>query len=137
MPRPGGMLSVVRRLAASAYLLVVMLLAVFGFITGTTSVILLAVVLTLPASLAAVPLYYVLFGLLAQVPGASPASSAGGAMCRPHRGCQAVHSSGQAIWFSPTATVIGIVLLVAAAVFNVMVLPRLIATYRRSRARQG
>ena len=54
----------------ATYALIVMVIATAGFTTESTSMILLAAFLALPSSVIAVPAYYVVYGLLALVPGA-------------------------------------------------------------------
>lgn len=116
--------------AWAAYVLVVGSLAALGFIGQTTWPILLAVLLTLPVSLLTTPGYYVVYGLLALLPGANPSSSSGSGASGADG--STVTGSG-AIWFVATTEVIGVLALVAAAVLNV-VLVRALWTRRRTAA---
>jgi hypothetical protein len=68
-------------LGASIYTLLVAVTAAVGFTTQSASTILIAAGLALPASTLAVPGYYIMFGLLALVPGANPSNSSGSASC--------------------------------------------------------
>ena len=61
----------------AAYVLVVAVLAAWGFVTGSTALILAATALALPAGVVAIVGYYVLYGLLGVVPGANPDSASG------------------------------------------------------------
>lgn len=102
------------RAVAAAYVLTVAALAAVGFVTESTAPILVAGVLSLPTSVPAVIAFYVVYGLLAQVPGANPDSSSGS-------------SSGDlATWFAVTTDVVGVLALTAAAVVNVVVVARLL-----------
>ena len=104
------------RLAALAYALVVGILAAVGFQTQSSWPVLLAVVLTLPASVVTAPGYYVLYGLLSQIPGANPAHNSGTS-----DGAGIVTSGVPAPWFMPTVHVLGVALLALGAVLNVLV----------------
>jgi hypothetical protein len=103
----------------AAYVLVVAVVATWGFVAGSTALILSATVLTLPAGVAALVGYYVLYGVLALVPGANP-DSASGSSCSSH--CATVDTGGLATWFGATTTVLGVVLVVGAALVNLALL---------------
>ena len=60
---------------STTYLAAVAGLATAGFVSGSPAPIVLAAVLALPASIVAVPCYYLVYGLLALVTGANPSSS--------------------------------------------------------------
>lgn len=64
--------------ASLAYVAAVGVLAGLGFTSESTLLILAAVVLALPASVAAVPAYYLAYGVLATLLGGSPDHSTGG-----------------------------------------------------------
>jgi hypothetical protein len=128
VPTPGRMLR--PTLVESAYTLTVAVVATLGFATESTSAILLAAFLALPSSAIAVPAYYVVYGLLAQVPGANPSSSTGSASCAPNGDCQASSTGDPAGWFTLATEVVGILALTAAALLNVVVLRSLIAARR-------
>jgi hypothetical protein len=104
--------------------------AVLGFTTGSAVLILTAAALTLPASIVALPAYYVAYGLLALVPGANPDSAAGSA-CSDPGACPTVSTGDLAPWFAGVTLVLGILLLVAAAVADVM-LARAVRAGRRT-----
>jgi len=112
-----------------AYLLAVAGLATWGFAAGSTATILLTVLLALPAGPAALVAYYVAYGLVALVPGANPDANSGSATCSPTGGCQVSTTGDLATWFALSADVIGVLLLTAAAVANV-VLFRLVVSRR-------
>jgi hypothetical protein len=125
MPRP--------TLAGWTYALIVTVVATLGFTTGSTSTILLGAFVALPSSAVTLPAYYLAYGLLAQIPGANPSSSAGSASCAPSGECQASTTGDPAAWFTLATEVIGLVALTIAACLNVVVLRGLIAA-RRTRA---
>lgn len=101
---------------AVTYVLAVAATATTGFATGSTTLILLAAGLALPASIVAVPAYYVVYGVLALVPGANPDTASG--TCSSTGACQT--TGGLAPWFAATTDVVGILALSAAAVVNVL-----------------
>lgn len=119
-------------LGASIYVLVVAVTAAVGFITDSTRTILLAALLGLPASLFALPGYYLMYGLLALVPGANPSSSSGSVSCAPDGTCHGSVTGEPAAWFLITADALGILALSGAALLNVVVLRLLTAHPRRS-----
>lgn len=104
--------------------------ATLGFARDSTPPILLAVALTLPSSVVAVPSYYVAYGLLAQLPGSNPSRSTGPGSCTPNGGCHESTSGDAAAWFPHATDLVGILALIAAAVLNVVLLQRLIAARR-------
>lgn len=106
----------------SAYVLLVGVVATLGFTTDSTAAILLAALLALPLSPPAMVAYYLLYGLLAQVPGANPSTSSGSLTCPPDGACQGSSTGDLAGWFSVTTDVVGIVALSVAAVLNVVIL---------------
>jgi hypothetical protein len=113
----------------AAYLLGVAGLAAWGFVSGSTVMILLAVLVALPAGPVALVGYYVAYGVLALVPGANPDTSSGSATCSPGVGCQVTTTGDLATWFAVATVVIGVLLLTAAAVANVLLL-RLVVSRR-------
>ena len=106
----------------SAYVVVVAGLAAVGFATESAAAILLAVLLALPSSVPAVVGFYLVYGLLAQVPGANPSSSSGSASCTSSGECQSSSTGDLAGWFSLTTDLLGVVALAAAAILNMAVL---------------
>ena len=111
--------------AGPAYVLVVAVIATIGFTTGSTAAILLAGVLALPTSAAAIVGFYLAYGLLALVPGANPGSSSGSATCTPAGECHESSTGDLATWFVVATDVAGILLLTAAAVLNVAFVRRI------------
>lgn len=107
-------------LGASIYTLVVAVIAAVGFTTQSTSTILIAVGLALPASTLALPGYYVMYGLLALVPGANPSSSSGSGSCTYGGGCHESVTGEPAAWFTTTTDALGILALTVAALLNVI-----------------
>ncbi len=118
-------------LGASTYALVVAATATAGFTRGSTITILLAAVLALPASVLALPGYYVAYGILALVPGASPSSSLGSGSCAPDGSCHGSVAGEPAVWFTTTTHALGILALTAAALLNVVVVRTVMARQRR------
>ncbi|HTW15644.1 MAG TPA: hypothetical protein VMF51_10970 [Nocardioides sp.] len=124
------------RVAECGCVAVVAAVAVLGFTTDSTGLILLAAVLTLPAAGIAVPAYYVAYGVLAQIPGANQSRSSGTATCEPDGTCETSSGDGLASWFAITTDVVGILALTGAAVLNVVLLRKLVAA-RTSRPPAG
>jgi hypothetical protein len=114
-----------RRTLAPAYVLTVVVVAICGFVLGSTGAIALAALLALPTSVPAIVGYYVVYGLLALVPGANPSSSTGSGACSPGAVCQQSSSGDLATWFAVTTGVVGVLALTAAALLNVLVLRKL------------
>jgi hypothetical protein len=112
------------------YLAAVTVVAVLGFTTDSAPLILTAAALTLPASVIALPAYYLVYGLLALLPGANPSEASGSFSCTPAGECTGSESPGLATWFAATADVVGILALVAAAFANVWLLGRVLAVSR-------
>ena len=116
------------------YLAAVAGLATAGFVSGSPAPIVLAAVLTLPASIVAVPCYYLVYGLLALVTGANPSSSSGsGSGSSAAGGSTTVTADDTATWFAVTTHVLGVLALVAAAALNVL-LVQAVLSRRRARA---
>jgi hypothetical protein len=117
-------------LAGWIYVLSVAAVSTIGFTTGSTPTILLAALLALPSSVVAIPGYYIVYGLLALVPGANPSSSTGSGSCTPNGDCQVSTTGDLAAWFTFATEAIGILALTAAALLNAVVLRNLIAALR-------
>ncbi len=111
----------------AAYALTVGVLATLGFGAGSTVLIALAALVTLPSSALAVPAYYLAYGLLALVPGANPSISTGSETCSAAGDCTVTVTGQQAPWFVVASATIGILALLAAAVANLALLRRLTA----------
>ena len=120
------------RVVAAAYVVVVATIATVGFTTGSTAAILLAAALSLPASVPAMIGFYLVYGLLAQVPGANPDSSSGSMSCTAAGECSGSSSGDLATWFVVATDVVGILALTVAAVLNVL-LVRMVWRGRRVR----
>jgi hypothetical protein len=116
------------------YVGAVALIAGVGFTGQSPWPILLAGLLALPASIVAVPCYYLAYGFLALIPGAKPSSSSGSATFAPDgRMLTSVSSGMPATWFTITTFVLGILALTVAAFVNVLLL-RALAARRRGKA---
>jgi hypothetical protein len=120
------------RVVAASYVVVVAAVATVGFTTASTAGILLAGSLSLPASVPAIVGYYLVYGLLAQVPGANPDSSSGSMSCTSAGECTGSGSGDLAGWFVVVTDVVGILALTGAAVLNVL-LVRMLWRGRRVR----
>src|SRR5665647_2753692 len=117
------------------YVVVVALIATVGFIEQSPWPIVLAALLALPASIVAVPCYYLVYGFLALIPGANPSSSTGSGTSAVDGSTLASVTTGTpAAWFTLTTHVVGILALTAAAFLNVLLLRALSARRRRTRA---
>ena len=115
------------------YVLVVAGVATLGFTTDSTPMILLAALLGLPSSLVAFPVSYVIYGLLALIPGANPSSGTGAGSCTPNGECQASTTGDAAVWFTLVTEAAGILALTAAALLNAVALRNLMIAARRRR----
>ncbi len=116
--------------AASAgsllYVVVVASVATVGFVGKSTWPLVVAVILTLPMSLIAVPGFYLAYGLLALVPGANPSVSSGsGGSADGGAAVAAASTESAASWFTTSTSLIGILALTGAAVINVGLARRL------------
>jgi hypothetical protein len=108
-------------------------LATAGFASGSPAPIVLAAVLALPASIVAVPCYYLVYGLLALVTDANPSTSSGsGSGSSAGGGSTTVTADDTATWFAVTTHVLGVLALVVAAALNVL-LVRAVLSRRRGR----
>ena len=121
---------------STTYLAAVAGLATAGFVSGSPGPIVLAAVLALPASIVAVPCYYLVYGLLALVSGANPSSSSGsGSGSSATDGASTtVTGDDTATWFAVTTHVLGVLALVVAAALNVLLVQ---AVLSRRRGRQA
>jgi hypothetical protein len=115
----------------SAYVGTVAATAAAGFVADSTALILIAALVALPASVLAMPGYYVAYGLVALVPGANPSSSSGYQSCSPDGTCHGSVEGELAAWFAITADALGIVALTGAALVNVVGLRAVIARRQR------
>lgn len=119
-------------LRSVGYVLVVTVLAAVGFLGHTPAPIIAASVLALPCSPALVVGYYLLYGLLAQIPGANPSKNSGSETTRPDGSHVSTFVGGQASWFVVTTPLLGILALWLAAYLNVVIV-RSIRAGRASR----
>ena len=122
---------------STIYLAAVAGLATAGFVSGSPGPIVLAAVLALPASIVAVPCYYVVYGLLALVTGANPSSSSGsgsGSSATADGASTTVTGDDTATWFAVTTHVLGVLALVAAAALNVLLVQAVLSRRRGRRA---
>jgi preprotein translocase subunit SecG len=113
-------------------------LATAGFVSGSPGPIVLAALLALPASIVAVPCYYVVYGLLALVTGANSSSSSGsgsGSGSASAGGTSTtVTADDTATWFAVTTHVLGVLALVVAAALNVLLVQAVLSRRRGRRA---
>ena len=113
---------------SSIYVVAVALIATVGFVKQSPWPILLAGLLTLPASILAVPCYYLVYGVLALVPGANPSSSTGyRAVNADGTTIASVTTGTQATWFVVTTQALGILAFTVAAILTVILLRFLLA----------
>ena len=114
------------------YVVAVLLIAAVGFAEQSPGPILFAALLAVPASIVALPCYYLAYGFLALVPGANPSSNSGSATFAPDgRMLTSVTTGMPAAWFTIITLVLGILALTVAAFANVLLL-RALAARRRS-----
>ena len=119
------------------YVLAVAVLATLGFVQQSPWPILLAAVLALPASLVALPCYYVAYGVLALVPGANPSSSTGSGTTGVDGTTITTTTGTPAAWFTITTHVLGVLALTLAAVVDVLLVRALVARRRDRTALTG
>lgn len=119
--------------AASIYVLIVAATATFGFVRESTPTILLAAALSFPASVIALPGYYLVYGLLAAVTNANPSDASGSTSCTADGDCTGSTSGDPAVWFQVTTELLGILALTCAAVLNAFLLYRIAERRRRAR----
>lgn len=122
----GGML----RLLLVIYVVGVGVVATVGFTAGSTALIVIVSLLTLPSSVVAVPAYYIAFGLLAQIPGANPTHTTGSGICPSNQECHVSTTGDPASWFTHATDLVGILALTMAALVNVVLLARLVPAGR-------
>jgi len=127
-----GVPSVRLTLRSFLYVVAVSLIAAVGFAEQSPWPILFAALLAVPASIVALPCYYLAYGFLALVPGANPSSNSGFATFAPDgRMLTSVTTGMPATWFTIITPVLGILALTVAAFANVLLL-RALAARRRS-----
>lgn len=132
MVRIPGVPSVRLNVKSSLYVVAVALIAAVGFTEQSVWLILFAALLAVPASIVAVPCYYLAYGFLALIPGANASSNSGSATFAPDGRMLTTVSTGMpATWFTITTVVLGILALTVAAFVNVLLL-RALAARRRS-----
>ena len=118
-----GVPSVRLTVRSSLYVAAVALTATMGFTEQSPWPILFAALLAVPASIVALPCYYLAYGFLALVPGANPSSNSGSATFAPDgRLLTSVSTGMPAAWFTTTTSVLGILALTLAALVNVLLL---------------
>jgi hypothetical protein len=133
VPNTPGLPSLRPTVRSSLYVAAVAVIAAVGFTAQSPSPILLAALLTAPASIVAVPCYYLAYGFLAMVPGAQPSSSSESATFSPDgRILTSVSAGMPAAWFTTTTLALGILALTVAALVNVLLLRALAARRRRN-----
>jgi hypothetical protein len=113
------------RPVAAAYVATVAALAGAGFAHESTAAILLATALAFPSGVAGLVAFYLAYGLLALVPGASPDTSSGSASCTADGVCTTSTTGDVASWFPFATDAIGVFALTAAAIANVLLLSAL------------
>lgn len=110
-------------LRSSLYVVSTTVIAAVGVIEKSPWPVLVAAFLTLPASIAVVPCYYLIYGMLAQVPGANPSSSSGyGVQNADGTRIVSVTTGAQAPWFVVTTQAVEIIAFTFAAVLMVLLL---------------
>src|SRR5689334_19175276 len=116
---------------ALSYVAAVTLLAAVGFATGQALLVGIAALVTLPVSIATVPMVYLMAGAMAFVPGANPSHASGSGYAGPHGNVVVTQAGEPASWYLVSIDVVGVVVLVLAAVANVLLLDLVIRRRRR------
>ncbi|MEO6789591.1 MAG: hypothetical protein ABI249_02630 [Ornithinibacter sp.] len=131
----GGRSHVIRvTRGASLYVAAVTVCAVLGFVLGVPWPILLAAAISLPASVVTLPAFYMVYGLLALVPGANPSMSTGsGSVDSSGAVISSVSTGLPSTWFAITTAVLGALALGLGAVLNVVIV-RMLTAHRQRRA---
>ena len=114
------------------YVLTVAATAAYGFARESTSTLLLAAALSFPASVIALPGYYLAYGLLASATNANPSAASGWTSCTAGGDCTSSTAGDPAVWFQVTTGLLGILALTCAAVLNVFLLRWMAERRRRS-----
>jgi hypothetical protein len=118
-------------LVGSIYAFGVATVSTLGFITGSTPAIVLVAILTLPGSIVAIPAFYIVYGLMAQIPGANPSMASGSSSCAANGDCQVSTTGEAAAWFTLATGFVGVLALTAAALANAAILRSLISAHDR------
>jgi hypothetical protein len=116
----------------SAYVAAVTLLAIAGFALDSALLLGIAALATLPISIAAVPAFYVVAGLLGLIPGATPDHATGSGYGTSVGQVTTVETGAPAEWYLISIAVIGVAALAVAALLNVLLL-RNVTRARRHR----
>jgi hypothetical protein len=115
-------------LRSSIYVAFITVIASVGIIEKSPWPVLVAAFLTLPASIAVVPCYYLIYGMLAQIPGANPSSNTGYEVQNADgTTITSVTTGAQAPWFVVTTQAVEIIAFTFAAVLSVLFLRALAA----------
>lgn len=118
--------------SSATYVAVVAACATSGLVGHTAWPVLLAAAISLPAAVVTLPGCYVVYGLLALVPGANPSSSSGsGSADAGGHLISSVTTGAQATWFTIVTPLLGALLLTAGAVVDVLLVRTLVARRRR------
>jgi len=120
------------RLVAAAYVATVAALAGAGFAHESTAAILLAAAIAFPSGVAGLVSFYLAYGLLALVPGASPDTSSSFASCTADGVCTTSTTGDPASWFPFATDAIGVFALTAAALGNVLLVRLLLRSRRKA-----
>lgn len=108
--------------AATAYVAAVAVLSLAGFATGQPVLTGVAALVTLPVSIVAVPVFYVLAGLLSLLPGANPSHASGSGYGGPVGAVVVSQTGAPASWYLVSLAVVGVVVLTLGALANVLLL---------------
>lgn len=118
---------------SSSYIAAVTVCAVLGFVLRVPWPILLAAAISLPASVVTLPAFYMVYGLLALVPGANPSMSTGsGSVDSSGAVISSVSTGLPSTWFAITTAVLGALALGVGAVLNVVIV-RMLTAHRQRR----
>jgi hypothetical protein len=93
-----------------------------GMLLQSPGLFVVAAVMTIPSSIAAVPTYYVLYGITALIPGANPSSGSGKGVSTPGGGTVSVVTGEPALWFTVSMGVLAVVVMALAAYANALAL---------------
>jgi hypothetical protein len=102
------------------YIAGVAALVAAGVLLQSPGPFLVAVLVTLPSSIVAMPVYYLLYGVVAYLSGGNPSSSSGTGTSAPDGTTVTVVTGEPALWFTVAVGVLAVLVMACAAWANAM-----------------
>ncbi len=119
---------------AMGYVAAVTVLASIGFASGQALLIGVAALVTLPASIVALPAFYLGAGLMGLVPGANPSHETSSGYGGPGGVVVLSETGGPASWYLVSLDLLGLLALALAALGNVLLIDAVVRWRRRVHA---